>query len=142
VRLVSLWFFGTSCLLGIGGSIWLVYTLWFVAHASKTEGRIVAMERRDDSKGHATYSPVFTYNDASSVTHTQSCSMSSSSFSYEVGEKVTVLYDPARPINSKIDTFTTIWLFPLVLIGMSLFSGSFVAIWFIAASSIIKKRQT
>jgi hypothetical protein len=64
------------------------------------------------------YSPIFAFNDASGITHTQICSMSSSDFSYEAGEKVTVLYDPTRPIHSNIDSFATVWMLPLIVIGV------------------------
>ncbi|HEY1790946.1 MAG TPA: DUF3592 domain-containing protein [Verrucomicrobiae bacterium] len=68
--------------------------------------------------------------------------MSSSDYSCEVGEKVTVLYDPGRPIHSNIDSFSTLWLGPMVVIGVSLFTGSFLAVWFVAMNSMMKKRQS
>lgn len=141
-RLVLLWFLAVAGLMAIGGTIWLVHTLWFVAHASKAQGQIVAMERREDSKGNASYSPVFAYGDASGITHTQVCWMSGNAFSYEAGEKVTVLYDPARPLHSNIDSFTTVWLFPLAIIGVSLFSGSFIVILLFAFHGMGKKRES
>ena len=128
--------------MAIGGTIWLVHTLWFVAHASRAQGQIVAMRSHTGEHGDTEYSPVYAYNDASGITHTQMCSMSSSDFSYEAGEKVTVLYDPARPIHSNIDSFTTVWLFPLVLIGVSFFSGSFLVVWLIVFNSMVKRRQS
>ena len=141
-RLILLWFSAMAGLMAIGGTIWFAHTVWWVAHATKAQGRIVAMERRGSSKGNPMYSPVFAYDDGSGVTHTQICGMSSDAFSYEAGEKVTVLYDPARPIHSNIDSFVTVWLFPLVTIGLSLFSGSFVVLLFFASNSMMKKRES
>jgi hypothetical protein len=141
-RLITLWFVGMSLLAAVGGSIWLVCTFWFVAHASKAEGHIVAMERRGSSKGSPMYSPVFAFNDASGITHTQMVSMSSSDFSYEAGGKVTVLYDPTRPIHSTIDSFTTLWFFPLVIIGISLMTASFLVVWLVVFKNIMKRQQS
>jgi len=128
-RLIWLWFFVTTIFAAIGGTVWLAYTFWFVDHAAKAQGQIVGMQPRRGEHG-IQYAPVFTFNDAGGVTHTQICSVSSSSYSYETGQKVAVLYDPARPVHANIDSFETIWLFPLVVIGVSLFSGSLLAISF------------
>lgn len=139
-RLISLWFLGVTCLMVIGGSIWLAYNLWFVAHASKTTGHIVAMQPSHGPHGDIEYSPVFSFNDASGIVHTQKCSMSSSEYSFEVGENVTILYDPARPLHSKIDSFGTLWFGPLFVIGASLISGSFIAV-IVYAFSRIRQNQ-
>lgn len=141
-RLFSLWFLVTAGLAAIGGTIWLVYTMWFVAHAAKAQGHIVAMRSSAGPHGSTEYAPVFAFNDASGITHTQLCSVSSSGYSYEVGEKVPVLYDPARPVHSNIDSFTAIWLFPLLVVGVSLFTGSLLVVWYIAFNSIVKREQS
>lgn len=139
VRLIRLWFLGTTVLAAVGGTIWLAYTFWFVDHAARAQGQIVGMRSRPGQ--HDTeYAPVFTFSDADGVTHTQVCPVSSSSYSYETGEKVAVLYDPARPVHANIDSFETIWLFPLVVVGVSLVSGSFLVIFFFVINRMVRAR--
>ncbi|HEX3628329.1 MAG TPA: DUF3592 domain-containing protein [Verrucomicrobiae bacterium] len=67
--------------------------------------------------------------------------MSSSSYSYEVGDKVGVLYDPARPLRSNIDSFSAVWLGPLLMIVVSLVTIPFMSIWFYVARIMAQRRQ-
>lgn len=140
-RLITLWFLSFTLLAAIGGTIWLVYTFWFVSHASRAQGHIVAMRASHGPHGDTDYSPVYAFDDASGITHTQICSVSSSSFSYEVGDAVPVLYDPARPLHSNIDSFGTVWLFPLLILGVSFVSGSFIVVLLFAQSRMAQNRQ-
>lgn len=131
-KVVGYWFLATSFLMVVGGLVWLAFTVAFTSHAAKAGGQIVAMQTRYGSHGDTEYAPVFSFDDTTGITHTQVCSISSSDFSYEVGEKVTVLYDPVRPIHSKIDSFSTIWFGPLALVGFGVISGSFCSVWLYA----------
>jgi hypothetical protein len=50
---------------------------------------------------------------------------------YEVGERVTILYDPTSPKEAKINSFGELWLWPLllgILGGLDLLTGLFLLI--------------
>jgi Protein of unknown function (DUF3592) len=105
-------------LFGIG---WLLYTAWFVGHAVKTQGQVIAMKHRTPSRGGDFYDATFTFSDASGIIHTQT---SYDVSPFKIGDKVTVLYDASNPEHSAIDS-SDIWLSPLVLTLFAGF-GSFV----------------
>jgi hypothetical protein len=125
-------------LIAIAGLIWLVRTITFVMYATKTQGTIIEMERNTTtpatinvmghittSKGGFTYHPIFTFSDDSGIIHTQRTFAGSSSHTFQVGDKVTVLYYVSEPTRSEIDSFQTIWLGPLIAIGFGLLFAGF-----------------
>ena len=128
-KLVGRFFVVVGSLVAIIGLIWLGKTAAFVSRASKASGTVIEMERSTSSKGGSMYSPVYTFADASGITHTQHSSFASSSYTFEPGEKVIVLYDSAAPINSKIDTFGQVWLTPLFMSGFGMAFGGFACFW-------------
>ena len=125
-------FIGIGSLIAIAGLIWLSKTAMFVSKASKASGTVIEMDRSTSSKGGTMYSPVYTFTDASGIVHTQHSSMSSSSYTFEPGEKVTVLYDIASPKNSEIDSFGQIWIMPLLMSGFGVVFGGFACFWLYA----------
>ena len=88
----------------------------FVAHATKTTGKVVAIDH-GDADGVTTVHPVFVFTDAAGIEHRCRSPYGSSTFFFAPGEQVTVLYDAAVPTHAKIDSFQSIWLFPLVFMG-------------------------
>jgi hypothetical protein len=129
-------------LIAIAGLIWLTRTAWFSLHAAKAAGVVVAMERSESSEGGSTFHPVFTFTDGAGIIHTQRASFGSSTYSFESGERVTVLYDPAVPKHSKIDSFQTVWLGPLLITGFGLLFGGFACFWLFLAARGIRLQQT
>ena len=67
--------------------------------------------------------PVFTFTDASGNVHTQLSSVGSGSSRYHVGDKVAVMYDPASPVDSKINSFTESALSPVSVTGFGMLMG-------------------
>lgn len=133
-RIVGGGFIFIGSLIAVAGVIWLVKTATFVTRASKAPGTVVEMERNASSEGGSTYHPIFTFADASGIIHTQRTSSGSSSYTFEPGEKVTVLYDITAPKNSKIDSFQTVWLGPLLITGFGLLFGGFACFWLFLAT--------
>lgn len=119
-RLVGTAFVIIGSLVAVAGLIWLIWTAGFVSRATKAIGQIIAMERSEGSEGGPIYQPVFTFTDSGGISHTQRSSSSTSEFSFEIGDRVTVLYDSATPKHSKIESFETVWLGPLVVTGFGL----------------------
>ena len=102
----------------IFGGAFLVLGLWmaakacdFVAHAAKTTGTVVAVEKDDSTEG-TMYHPAFVFKDAAGVEHRCVSSSGSSITFSRPGQQVTVLYDPAVPSRAELDSFQSIWLFP------------------------------
>src|ERR1043166_6393646 len=108
----------------IAGVVWAVRTVVFVGKAAKTSGQVVVMERRRSGKRNYTYRPVFAFTDSAGLSHTGRTAVSSSYFSYQPGDRITVLYDPASPEKANIDSFQTVWLGPLVFTGGGLLFGA------------------
>lgn len=42
---------------------------------------------------------------------------------YQIGEEVSVLYDPANPNTAQINTFYDRWLFPIIIIPAMIFAA-------------------
>ena len=140
-RLAGGGFIAMGGLVAIIGLIWLAMTGWFTVRAAKTLGVVIEMERVESSKGGPTFHPVFTFTDGAGLVHTQRTPFGSSSFTFEPGEKVTVLYDPSAPKNSKIDSFETVWLGPLLVTGIGLLSGGFACFWLALARRWFRQQQ-
>lgn len=91
----------------------------FINRATKAEGTIInIVERRSSDSNNSTYAPVVTFR-TNNLEHTFTSSVSTSSRPL-IGEKVTVLYDPADPNDAAIDSVTTLWFFPLIVGFMGL----------------------
>jgi hypothetical protein len=125
-------------LVAISGAIWLGKTALFVTSSVKAPGTVVEMERGSSNDGGSVYYPVYRFTDSSGVTHTQKTPTGSSRYSFEPGEKVTVLYDPKSPKISNIDSFGEIWLVPLSITGFGLFFGGFACFWLFLANRAIQ----
>lgn len=128
-RIIGTAFIAVGSLIAIAGIIWLFRTAAFVSRAAKAPGQVIAMERSEGSEGGSVYHPVFTFTDSGGIVHTQRSSFGSSDFSFEAGEHVTVLYDSAVPKHSKIESFQTLWLGPLLITGFGLLFGGFASFW-------------
>ena len=132
-RVMGLLMMGTGVLSVIIGFISLAHTIWFATHSSKADGQIIAMNPSVGDNGAKEYQPVYTFSEVSGIVHTQVCTASSSDLFFKTGDKVTVLYNPASPTHSDIDSFDTMWLQPIALIIIGILSISFasVVLWIV-----------
>jgi hypothetical protein len=120
-KLVCGGFVLVGSILGIVGIVWMNNTAAFVKRASKAPGTVIAIDySRSSPKGGSVPHPVYTFADAAGIVHTQRMSSGSDLYSFEPGEKVRVLYDPAAPKHSNIDSFLTLWLGPFLATGFGL----------------------
>lgn len=87
--------------------------------SEEADGTVVYMNIYSDSDG-VTYSPdvKFTTRYGEVVRFTDDVSTYPADF--EVGDSVTVIYDPMHPQNVRIKSFTRLWLFPgiFALVGL------------------------
>ena len=124
---------GTMAVVGtvvaICGVGWLFMTIWFVGTATKTSGRIVAVDSHA-SDAEMLYQPVFAFSDGSGVVHTQRVGSSSTQYAWRPGDTVTVLYQEGQPGKAKIEGFMTVWFGPLVMTLFGLVFAGFAWVLF------------
>lgn len=120
-----------------GFCLWGAYTgytsLRLEQNGETTTGTVIEMEESSSSEGGCcVYSPVIEFN-----VNGQSYSFDGGTASYppeyEVGEQVTVLYDPADPGTAQINKWTERWLFPIIIIPAMLFAALLVNFFLIRA---------
>ncbi len=91
----------------------------FLATAVKAEGTVVSMDRESsrDSNGNTsyTYYPQISFTTADNQSIEFRGSTGSNPPSYQTGDKVEVLYDPKTPTSASINSFTSLWLGPIIL---------------------------
>lgn len=111
--------FGSVGLLfaGLGGWFY-VSDQQMAKNASRTSGTVIALDRRRGSEGGSTYAPVVEWTDREGTRHEFTSSTSSNPAAFDRGESVTVMYDPAKPGQAKIDSFGQRFLLPLIFVGM------------------------
>ena len=110
----------------------------FVAAADTTEGEVIDIVGVSQRVGSSrSYAPVVRFKtpDGKSVKFTSDSS--SNPPSYSVGERVTVLYDPAKPRNAKLEGWDN-WL-PVA--GLGGFGAVFVFLAFSWAWAAVKQRR-
>lgn len=93
-------------------------TLKFKAGGVATEGTVIDFETErstTDGKSKTMYKPVVEYTTTDGNTLTFTTSSSTSSPSYDRGEKVKVLYSKITPERARLDSFMENWFGPLIL---------------------------
>ncbi len=104
----------------------------------RTSGEVITLERSYNDDGGRTYAPVFVFHDAKGTRHEVTSSVKSSPPAFSRGEKVEVIYDPAKPGQAIIDSFSQRYLFPLVFGGIG---GAFALIGLGLAYAYRRRRQ-
>lgn len=109
---------GTIFLLVGLGFAWSSWSLLSVAE--RTEGTVIRMvgqqhRARNQNRGGA--APVVEFHVAGER-HEFHSMLSTSPPQFQVGEKVTILYNPKDPRDAGIDSFVTLWLFPTIFGGI------------------------
>ena len=104
----------------IGGLVSGARTRAFLEKAIETRGEIVAFEEGPPAEAGApaTYRPVISYVPASGQRVRFKPMVYSNPQSFEVGERVVVLYEPDRPDEARIRSFSSLWLSSLMLLGL------------------------
>lgn len=89
----------------------------FLHRAEQVEGTVVELVGSD------TYAPRVEYRLASGEPRTFTSRMSSSPPAYDVGERVIVYYDPARPGDVRLQGTFSLWGLAIILGGLGLVFG-------------------
>lgn len=85
----------------------------FIRQARQAQGCIIQLVDREEDGG-TSYYPVFTFKDANGVKHIVYSDTGSYPPTYQIGDKITVLYNPNNPRYAKINNFFSIWIIPLI----------------------------
>ncbi len=110
----------------LGGGIYSFVTTWqFIGGAAAADGVVIALEeRRSSADGDSSYYPRVVFETEDRRKYEFIGDTGSRPAAFDVGERVRVLFDPARPEAARIDSFLQLWLLPLILGGLgTVFSG-------------------
>ncbi len=123
-------FFAAFCLWGA----YAATISWRLQSAGElATGVVTRLEESNTSEGYCcVYSPVVEF-EANGQLYTFENDNASSQSDYEIGAKVSVLYDPADPNTAQINTFTDRWLFPIIIIPAMIFAALLVNFFMIRA---------
>lgn len=126
-------FFTVGAGLLTGGFFAFKSTSRFIETAHQSQGRVVALERRESTNSEGrrsvSYYPRVEFTPRRGNKTVFTSSSGSSPPSYNVGDKVEILYDPQNPSKAKINAFFAKWGGSLILTIMgSIFSlvGGFI----------------
>jgi hypothetical protein len=124
-------FFAGFCLWGVYAG-YTSYTL--EQNGVKTIGTVIEMDESDSGEGGCcVYSPVIEFVANNDQTYTFEGDNASDPPAYEVGEEVSVLYDPANPDTAQINKWTERWLMPIILIPAMLLAALILNFFMIRA---------
>jgi hypothetical protein len=124
LTLIKVLFAGIGLAMLAGALAMVISTRDFIARAASADGEVI------DLRGSKTLAPVVRFTDADGRTREFVSSVSSSPPSYDIGEKVVVLYDRGAPQDAKIKGWSDLWFGPTILGGMgSVFASIGIGMW-------------
>ena len=117
----------------LASAVWIAATARFVAGAERTTGTVVDLResrfRNEDGFEETSYFPIVTFTTPEG--RAVRFESSTTNDSYDIGDRVDVLYDPDDPSDARLAALVDLWLFPVlfVLVGLGLAAvGGFLAI--------------
>jgi hypothetical protein len=124
-------FFAGFCLWGVYAG----YVSWQLDQKGQTTtGTVVRLEESDSSEGGCcVYSPVIEFVANNDLTYSFEGDTASDPPAYDVGEEVSVLYDPTNPDTAQINKWSERWLFPLIIIPAMILAALLVNFFLIRA---------
>mgnify|MGYP003525821108 FL=1 len=123
-------FFAAFCLWG-AYALFTAYTL--ETSGSTTNGTVIEMEESSTTEVNGcVYSPVIQFQ-VNGQTYTFDGGNASDPPAYEVGESVSVIYDPAAPNTAQINKWSERWLFPIIIIPAMIFASILVTVYLVRA---------
>ena len=99
--------------LGTAG-YWYSNTGSFLDQAVETEATVMDVEKRKAGDG-TMYYPVFSFVDEGGNEHKIYSTRGSYPPAYKPGDTVSIFYDPQNPEKTKLDSFVSLWLGPVML---------------------------
>ena len=134
---VWLGFFLIPFLVGIGGIVWGTYASSFSMLALRAEGNVAANQLVIGSGDTASaYYPEVEFVTRDGRSHRFTGSSGADPPSFQVGERVTVAYKEGDRDNATIDSFSQLFLGPLLLCGLGF--GWLIPVWFFSSRKMRK----
>jgi hypothetical protein len=95
-------------------------SLDFIQSGTKTVATVIELRKTTDSDGKWMYQPIFRFQTLEREEMIFEHSTSSSSPSFEVGEKVDIVYDPSDPGKAKLLTYFGAFSWTIILLCIAL----------------------
>lgn len=111
-------------------------TVEFLADSVSTTGTVVELIYEEDSEGDETYYPVIEFSTQSGESLRHKSRGGSYPAPYDIGEGVEILYNPANPHEAQINSFTELWLFSYILLGIGALFVLFGVLGFVRALTL------
>jgi hypothetical protein len=117
----------------LAGAIYLAFdTRAWLARAVEAPGTVIEMVRvRNSDSGGYMFAPLVRFATAEGKTIEFQSTVHTNPPAYHAGERVTVLYDPAKPNSAAISGWFSIWAVPFIL---GIVGAGFVVFGFGAAA--------
>jgi hypothetical protein len=124
-------FFAGFCLWGAYAG----YISWRLEQEGvTTTGTVVRLDESDSAEGGCcVYSPVIEFTANNDQKYTFDGDTASDPPAYDVGEEVSVLYDPKDPETAQINKWSERWLFPIIIIPAMILTALIVNIVLVRA---------
>lgn len=135
-KIFSIGFIIIGLVMVLIGACMFKYNMHIISKGIKTKAIIVNFEKRVSkninrhSGNSITYAPVFTFKATDGKSYTITSKTSTNNLNFTIGEKVSIIYDPADVNSAEINSFSTIWVPVIVLLSMGIcfiFFGLFAA---------------
>lgn len=120
VRLIGLLLLISGSVVSVVGVVIAIRTSAFVRTAQQADGHVIANEALRDSDGDLLYYPDYSFATADGRPVTVHSSMGTNPASFEVGDGVTILYDPQYPGEGRIGTFWHLWFVPVCCVSIGI----------------------
>ncbi|MBW4560130.1 MAG: DUF3592 domain-containing protein [Mojavia pulchra JT2-VF2] len=122
MRLFGSVFGGIGSIFAVTGIMIGLNTHSFVATAIPAQGTIINLVQRSstDSKGRSSsvYYPVVKFSTQSGETKVFESDTGSNPPGFTKGQQVEVLYSPQKPDSAKINSWSYLWLLPVIFTGL------------------------
>lgn len=99
----------------------------FIRSSVRVKGTIIGYETVSQMRGPSTSAPLIQFTDEKGVTRELLAKVRSNPPPGQVGDKVTLYYQPNDPSQARIGTFKEMWLHITIL---SMVFGIFLTVWF------------
>lgn len=123
ILLIAGWYLSIiGLLLMIIGGICFLRERAFISRASKAQAVVTELVERTGDQT-PIYAPVYVFHDSSGQEQKGYSRVGSSPPSYQVGDKIMVLYDQKTPQDTQIQNFFDMWGWTTILSGLGVVAG-------------------
>jgi hypothetical protein len=127
-------FIGVAVLMCVISVLTGVSTWRVMSRETEAPGQVVDMVTRKDDQGNEFYYPVVEFSPAGGCPRTVQMPEGSWPPAYEIGDPVTVLYDPQQPLNARVKTTSgtvSLWIWTMVtgILAVAFIGATFLARW-------------